>query len=112
MDEHNVTEFEVIDHGEDSSQYFPGCGTALTSFDHVATGVGDTGAEALEDAFEMMSQDDALLTTKQEEEAFAMLYCPHRSAFDKLDHSACDEDHSDDDWHHYVSVRYNVRNEG
>lgn len=110
MDKHNVSEFQVLDHGEDGSQYFPGCGTSFTHFSDVATGVGDTGAEALEDALEQMAMCNAHLSPEQEAEARTYLNNPDRSASAELDHSECDEDHSgDNDWHHYVSVRYNVK---
>jgi hypothetical protein len=35
-----ITEFEVIDHGIDGSQYFQGCGVAYTKFKYVVTGCG------------------------------------------------------------------------
>jgi hypothetical protein len=103
-----ITSFEVIDHGEDGSSYFPGCGVAFIRFAHVATGVGDTGAEALEDALEQMAMGGHPLTAEQEAEAHTYLSEPDRSAWGQLDHSECDSDHNDDDWNHYVSIRYNV----
>lgn len=51
-----IGEFELIDHGIDGSQYFPGCGTTFTRFNHVATGCGDNPSEALDDLIEMVSQ--------------------------------------------------------
>jgi hypothetical protein len=50
-----VTDFELIDHGIDGSQYFPGCGTSFTDFAHVATGCGDNPAEALDDLLEQVA---------------------------------------------------------
>lgn len=41
-----VTTFEVLDHGEDGSQYFPGC-PSHPDFAYKSTGVGDTAREAL-----------------------------------------------------------------
>jgi hypothetical protein len=105
-----ISEFTVLDHGEDGSQYFPGCGTG-DRFEHVATGVGDTAREALEDALEMMAMDDARPSPLQEKEMRDSLTDADKSAFDSLDHSECDEDHSGDDWNHYVSIRYNIRGE-
>lgn len=97
----NVAEFEVLDHGEDGSQYFPGCGVALSKFAHVATGVGDTGAEAFDDALEQMAtgEPEARMSKLQEAQAREYLRDPNKSASDGLDV----------DWSHYVSVRYNVR---
>ena len=53
-----VTVYEIVDHGFESAQYFQGCGTALTEFEDVATGIGDTAREAFEDARESLAQND------------------------------------------------------
>ena len=50
--------FEIIGHGVCHSQYFQGCGVSGTHFDNVATGVGDSPGEAIDDALETMAQDD------------------------------------------------------
>ena len=54
----NVLSFEVINHGVENSQYFQGCGIAYTSFEDVATGIGGSPFEALEDALESLAQND------------------------------------------------------
>jgi len=54
----HVKEYEVIDHGFDAEQYFPGCGTAFTGFEDVATGIGDTAGEAFDDALENLARND------------------------------------------------------
>lgn len=107
----NVVDFEVLDHGEDGSQYFPGCGVYGSKFDHVATGVGDTGAEAFADALEQMASSDpeARMSKLQEHWARQSLSNPDKSAFESLDHSECGKDHDGDDWAHRVSIRYTVR---
>jgi hypothetical protein len=51
-------DFEVIDHGVDHEQYFPGCGVALTEFTDCATGTGESAHDALEDALESLAQGD------------------------------------------------------
>jgi hypothetical protein len=51
-----IAEFELIDHGIENSQYFQGCGTAFTSFEHCATGIGNNPAEALDDLLDMVAQ--------------------------------------------------------
>lgn len=104
-----ILDFQVLDHGEDGSQYFPGCGTSV-DFDYVVTGVGDTAAEALDDALESAAQDDATASPLQERAMRDYLSDPDKSAFDTLDHSECgNPDESEHDWYHYVSVRYNLR---
>lgn len=50
-----VGKMELVNHGITGSQYFQGCGTSFTEFDHVATGCGDDFAEALNDAIDMMA---------------------------------------------------------
>ena len=52
----NITGHEVINHGVDHEQYFPGCGIAFTSYDDVATGIGDTSESAYEDALDSLAQ--------------------------------------------------------
>lgn len=106
----NVAAFQVLDHGEDGSQYFPGCGVAFTDFEHVATGVGDTASEALADALEQMArgEPEARPTDAQVAEMREHLADPDKSAHASLDHSECGEDHEGDDWHHYVSIRYTL----
>ena len=54
----NITEFRIIDHGFDSPQYFQGCGIGSTNFRDVATGVGDSAREALNDALDSLKEDD------------------------------------------------------
>lgn len=49
-----ITDYEIIDHGLQHSQYFPGCGVALTRFSHVVTGIGETAFEAALDAIEQI----------------------------------------------------------
>jgi hypothetical protein len=49
--------FQVVDHGIDGAQYFPGCGVSFTEFEHCVTGSGDTFAEAIDDALESMAQE-------------------------------------------------------
>lgn len=53
-----IGEFELIDHGIEGSQYFQGCGTAFSKFEHVTTGVGDNPAEAINDLLEMVAQHE------------------------------------------------------
>ena len=45
-------DYEVIIHGVDSPDYFPGQGTSYTPFANVVTGIGDTDQDALIDALD------------------------------------------------------------
>jgi hypothetical protein len=51
-----VTEYDITDHGIDHEQYFQGDGVCNTRFTDCATGIGDTPAEALDDALESLAQ--------------------------------------------------------
>ncbi|MCB1745253.1 MAG: hypothetical protein KDK91_33100 [Gammaproteobacteria bacterium] len=53
-----IQEYQVICHGVDHTQYFPGCGVCRTPFTDVAIGIGETTAEALDDALDQLAQGD------------------------------------------------------
>jgi hypothetical protein len=53
-----VNAFKIVDHGVDHEQYFPGCGVACTEYIGVATGVGDSAHEAMEDALDQLAMMD------------------------------------------------------
>ena len=53
-----IVEFQLLDHGIENSSYFQGCGVACTSFEDVATGIGNNAAEAVDDALESLAQRD------------------------------------------------------
>ena len=112
-----VTDYELIDHGIDGSQYFQGCGAAYTKFDNVATGAGDTFAEALDDALEQMAWSD--VETEGLEERIKADYNdgqpwpegPSASEeFRKANDISEDDDNAMEDCelHYYVSIRYNL----
>lgn len=50
-----VTVWEIVDHGVDHAQYFPGQGVCNTEFTDVATGTGATYVEALDDTIEQLA---------------------------------------------------------
>ena len=52
-----VARYEIIDHGIDHAQYYPGCGTAYTGLDDAYTGAGDNPYDALEDALDCAAMD-------------------------------------------------------
>ncbi len=55
MTKRTIKDFEIINHGVEHSQYFQGCGVSHTSYTDVATGIGDTPSEALNDALEQLA---------------------------------------------------------
>lgn len=48
--------FRIINHGWEYSDYFQGCGTSFTDFDHCVTGCGNNAKEAYLDAIDSMAQ--------------------------------------------------------
>lgn len=93
-------EFEVVDHGCDGEQYFPGCGTSFTRFDWCVTGIGGSAREAAMDA---LSYLDAA-TSMDDENALgsAVTSLSDAPSFDPDDPEISPE------WHHYVSIRWRV----
>lgn len=115
-----VTDFEVIDHGINGRQYFPGCGVAFSKFEYVATGCGDNFADAIEDALESMWQGEAFSGTDFTElkrriaaEGYGTIVHTSISSTDgkvmwrdsrSVEASIEDENET----YYYVSIRYNV----
>jgi hypothetical protein len=56
MAEKQVGDYEFEDKGINTASYFGGAGTAFTRWDECFTGVGDTPAQAADDAIEMAAQ--------------------------------------------------------
>ena len=53
-----IEEYEIINHGVDYSCYFQGCGVYFSDFEDVATGIGDSEKDALDDALDLLAQRD------------------------------------------------------
>ena len=64
-----ITDFEILDHGIDHSQYFQGCGTSFTEFTDVATGIGSSQREAFDNALEQLASMGYNIPGELEEEA-------------------------------------------
>lgn len=92
--------FQIINHGLCHCQYFQGCGTSFTSFEHVVTGVGDNAKEAYEDAVEGVAQS----TTSEQ---FEKLHLPTRPCGIRVRDKV---PAGDEDAYWSVSIRYNVEN--
>ena len=104
-----LTDYEIVNHGIENSQYFQGCDTHGTSYDHCVTGCGDTAAEALEDAIDqiIMSFDDFDVDSLDVIE-------PIEGSESVLDVIINDPDYEDGDCmdieaFYYVSIRFNVK---
>lgn len=103
----HVTEFQVVDHGLDHSQYFQGCGVSFTNFENVVTGCGDSFQEAIDDALESMSQLDSSIDFVELEQAIRDELGIKTVAWPD-DVKASEQDPSEDsELYYYVSIRWN-----
>lgn len=94
-----ITDYEIIDHGVQHSQYFPGCGVAFTYFSHVVTGIGETAFEAALNAIEQIQ-----MLGDYDTDGIEIAHLVRMPGDDRL------KDESGDihpDFHHYVSIRWN-----
>lgn len=105
-------EIEILNHGIEHSQYFQGCGTSFTRWQHVATGVGDTLIDALEDALEMalsgvgaVEDDKELVRLVRESPECAEWSQDTGSAHDDCVGSD-QRDHAECELHYFVSIRW------
>jgi hypothetical protein len=104
-----VSDYELIDHGIDAAQYFQGCGTAFSKFDHCFTGCGQTSGEALDDALEQLAMES--FDADQIESMINADYPTLRRDIDA--HSECNwseneeptEEHEGCELYYYISIR-------
>lgn len=95
-----VGAFEILDHGIEHSQYFQGCGVSHTPYTDVATGIGDTPGEALDDALEQLAQNDWDVEPVERSDDAKPFKVSIAYA-----HNDCDlRDHDDCELHYHVSV--------
>lgn len=92
-----ITQFEIISHGIENSQYFQGCGVSFTKYTDVATGIGQSEKEALNDALESLAQNDWDVSTVEDSEDYI-------NANDEVPKELEDQP-EDSDCYFYVSVR-------
>lgn len=94
-----IKDFEIINHGYDHAQYFRGCGTYGTDFEHVVTGCGDNAKEAYEDAAEQVAMAGHGSNLPVRPRGI--------NAKDKVPARLSKEEMNEMYW--YVSIRYNVK---
>jgi hypothetical protein len=93
-----ITDYELISHGFEASDYFGGCGTAFTSYDNVVTGCADTEEDAFKDALGQIHQQHSDVDTSDIfAEADDLDYHPPHTY-------GMDSPHI----HYYFSIRYNL----
>ena len=107
-----LTDYELIDHGIQNSQYFQGCGVSGTFFDYVVTGIGSYPAKAIDDCIEMIASGTTLdidfnkfeeLIKKDEGWKFFPNFPTVCENCDAEDESVCDGCEQ----HYFVSIRFN-----
>ena len=104
-----ISEYEIVDHGIDSSSYFQGCGTSFTQFENVVTGIGEDPAEALDDCIEQIASSHDVDTSTIDLDYFDAMYV-ELNTVDHSDHvnDETEEVYDECDIHYFVSVRYNL----
>lgn len=98
-----IVDFEVIDHGVMFSDYFPGCGTTFTTYENVATGIGSSVFEAIDDCLDQIAQT-VDVDFEQFMDSIIEKYGPIPTELTVEDP---DEDETEVPWN-YVSIRYNL----
>lgn len=112
----DLTDYEIVEHGIESSQYFQGCGVSFTDFEHVNTGCGDTPFDAMEDCLEQIACGGQA-EIPETLERVARDYPSEPSACDE-DRKNCEDEGITDDYeiaenvansenNFYLSIRYN-----
>lgn len=99
-----ITAYEVVDHGIDHCQYFPGCSAVFTEYADCAVGAGCNPAEALSEALEMLANDyDANSNADLNEE---MAEAEREFGARDLIAEYCGEDYDGEcELYYYVSIR-------
>ena len=96
MTQTKVSDYQILDHGIETSQYFQGCGVAFSRFTDVVTGCGNDYAEALDDALESMAQNNIDVESFDDEVANAK------------NHEIESVPPDAEDCYYYVSIRYSL----
>lgn len=111
-DRKTVVDYEIIDHGVTSGQYFQGCGIVDGAFDDVATGVGDSADKALENALEQLAQQDwntdgisvVLSDASDAHENCEVCFDCAKQQDPEINPLNCDEHNQTCELYHFVSV--------
>jgi len=100
-----ISDFSIVDHGIENSQYFQGCGVAFTSYSHVTTGIGANFAEAIEDAIEQIASGGTADDTDWTDLSKRILKQIGRRTLPKRPQVRASDN---EDTYYHVSIRYNV----
>jgi hypothetical protein len=96
-------EFQLLDHGIDHAQYFPGCGVAFTEYKQCFTGCGSNCAEAINDALEQIAMSTDYDVTELEKR---MLYENGLTEWPTVPNTdKAHEENEESELYYYVSIR-------
>ena len=98
-----ISDYEIIDHGIENSQYFQGCGTAFSKYENVVTGCGSNPSEAIADALDQISAMDFNVCATLESEVDVGEYLGTTSPNTNPSH----EENEDSKMYYYLSIRWN-----
>jgi hypothetical protein len=103
-------EFEILDHGCDGEQYFPGCGVSFTTYTEVNTGIGESARLAGEDALDQMYIEGDEPSNMAELSAAIAELSAKEDTFDQADRDQAEKEGEElnPEWHHYVSIRWRI----
>ena len=102
-----ITDYEVIDLGFDSPDYFQGFGVACTQFSECAYGVGDNPREALDDCLDIVAQSFDNIDIADLEKRILARFPALRKHIEELP-SACAEYGEESDMQYYIGIRFNI----
>lgn len=102
-----IADFEVIDHGVDHAQYFQGCGTAFTNWNHCVTGCGESAADAFNDALEQIATDGWDVVEIESSDDGADFTSEKAEAASVETHLDGEERGEECELYYYVSIRWN-----
>ena len=109
-----VSDYQIVDHGIEHSQYFQGCGVAFSDFQYVVTGCGDNFAEAIDDALDQMAMSEGGDLIDFDELERIMLKFeelkewPKEPSVSTSQHDTADPEDSCE-LYYYVSIRYSLK---
>ena len=92
-----IQTFQLLAHGYDNPQYFPGCGIANTEYDAVYTGLGDTLRLAIDDALNQIAEHGEYMVHSWDDF--------EQRVYDNYTPEQLDKDESGEEWFYYFSIR-------
>ena len=100
-----ITNYEIINHGLEISDYFQGCGVSFTPYSYVVTGTGINLLEAINDALEQIAMSHSVNDGSIDELDRRMLEDNNLKRWPIKPHACLDENSEEN---YYISIRYNL----